>query len=144
MTFFVGPSARAAGRAGQQVVNHLMTRARYSASVASAGGLTILAGVLLYWRDSAGFTSGWSRSGPGIGFGIGGVAAVVAFVLGIQVGRNFSAMGRLAAEITGEPTNEQAQRLAALQKSQARLSTWNAFFLITATALMAVSRYLVF
>jgi len=144
ISFFIGPTVRATGDAGQQVVRHLITRARFSTYVSIAAGLTLLAGAALYWRDSGGFDSAWARSGPGIGFGIGGVAGLIAGVLGGMIGRNFGALAKLGTEIHGQPSAEQAAKLGSVQKSQAILGPLLVIFLLASASLMALARYLVF
>jgi len=143
-TFFLVPTVQATAEAGQQVMGHLIARARLSARVSLASYLTVLSGAGLYWIDSQGFTSAWQSSGPGIGFGIGALAAFVGFGFGQLVGRNAGMIAKLGAQIQGPPTPEQAaamQKARAGMTSAARISTG---FLILALALMATARYLVF
>src|SRR5919108_4541374 len=82
MAFFIGPSIGATGEAGQKFVGHLMNNLKFSNRIAAAAGLTILAGFILYWIDSDGFTSAWMSSGAGRGFGIGAVFALSRLVFG--------------------------------------------------------------
>jgi hypothetical protein len=42
-----------------------------------------LGGVVLYLKASAGLETDWISSGPGIGFTIGAISAIVAFVMGL-------------------------------------------------------------
>ena len=51
MNFYVGPAAIATGEAGGQVMEHLMTRARFSTRMTVAGILTVLAGYSMYWLE---------------------------------------------------------------------------------------------
>jgi hypothetical protein len=108
-----------------------------------AGGLTVLAGAALYWLESDGFTSAWRTSGLGIGFGTGAVAGLLGFIFGIMISWNNSALGQLKAKINDKPTNEQAEKLAAIQRSLAFFGSLNAIFLILETILMAIARYIV-
>src|SRR5512132_3321008 len=71
MTFFIAPTVGATAEAGQRFVGHLMNNLKFSNRMAAASGSTILAGFILYWIDSQGFTSPWMTSGAGRGFGIG-------------------------------------------------------------------------
>src|ERR1041384_3508220 len=69
MTFFIGPTIGATAEAGQKFVGHLMSNLKFSNRMSAAAGLTILAGFILYWIDSQGFSSPWMSSGAGRGFG---------------------------------------------------------------------------
>ena len=144
MFFQVFPSINATDEAGQKVVQHLMMKGRLSSRLTAAGGLTILAGFLLYWLDSDGFTSSWSSSGPGIGFGIGGVAGLIGFIYGLMVGRYSKALVLLSSEIKDQPTSDQSDKLAALKISSGRASMLSTLFLIVAATFMAIARYLNF
>ena len=53
---FLGPAVGATAEAGQKVVAHLVTRARLTATISAAAGLTVLASGALYWIDSQGLT----------------------------------------------------------------------------------------
>ena len=92
MTFFLGPTVGATGEAGQKVVGHLMNNLKFSQRMSAASGLTILAGFILYWIDSDGFTSAWMSSGAGTGFGIGAVFALIGMAFGIMIGRTMKAL----------------------------------------------------
>ena len=69
--------------------------------------LTVLAGAVLYWIDSGGFTSSWMKSGPGITFGVGAVFGFIALIYGAQVGQNNLKLARLGASLQGPPNEDQ-------------------------------------
>ena len=144
MAFFIGPTVSATAEAGQRFVGHLVGNLKFSNRMAAAAGATILAGAMLYWIDSAGFTSAWMKSGAGTGFTIGAIAALIGFGIGLGVGRITKEMGRLAMQIQGKPTSEQLAQLDALQKRQAMLSKYTAYALIISVIFMAIARYFVF
>lgn len=144
MNFFVAPTMRATGDAGKQFAGHLMGRTQFSQFLMYSGIASIVAGVILYGIDSNWFTSAWQSSGPGIGFGLGALFALIGMVTGIMNGSNNRKMGSLGAQIQGKPTPEQAARLAAIQKQQAWVVPVNTYSLLLALALMAVARYLRF
>ena len=143
MTFFIGPTIGATAEAGQKFVGHLMNNLKFSNRMAAAGGLTILAGFILYWIDSDGFTSAWMTSGAGRGFGIGAAFALIGFVFGILIGRTTKAMAQLGAQIQGRPSAEQMTQLNALRKQQTTYSNLSAVALILSVIFMAIARYLV-
>ena len=144
MAFFIAPTVGATAEAGQKFVGHLMGNLKFSNRMSAAAGLTILAGFILYWIDSDGFSSAWMTSGAGRGFGIGAGFALVGLVVGIQVGRITKSMAQLGAQIQGKPSAEQMQQMGALRKQQATYSNANVVLLILAVIFMAIARYLVF
>jgi len=142
MTFFIAPTIGAIGEPGQRFVGHLMNNLKFSNRMSIAAGSTILAGFILYWIDSQGFTSAWMSSGAGRGFGIGAGFALIGFVFGILIGRTTKAMAQVGGQIQGKPSGEQMARLQTLQRQQATYSTIAAATLILATVFMAIARYL--
>ena len=144
MAFFVGPTVGATGEAGQKFVGHLVNNLKFSSRMSAAAGSTILAGFILYWIDSNGFTSAWMSSGAGRGFGIGAAFALIGFVFGLLVGRTTKAMAQLGAQIQGKPSSEQMAQLDKLRKQQVTYSNITAVLLILAVIFMAIARYLVF
>lgn len=140
--FFIGPAVGATGDAGQKFIVHLMNSLKLSNRIAAAAGATILAGGILFWIDSQGFTSPWMKSGAGIGFTIGAVFGLVGFIFGILVGRTNKAMAQLGSQIQGKPSPEQLNQLQAIQKQQAVYSKVSTPALILAVIFMAIARYL--
>lgn len=144
MTFFIGPTIGATAESGQKFVGHLMNNLKFSNRMAAAAGITILAGFILYWIDSDGFTSAWMTSGAGRGFGIGAAFALIGFVFGLLLGRTTKAMAQLGAQIQGKPSSEQMTQLATLRKQQVTYSNLSAVTLILSVIFMAIARYLAF
>jgi uncharacterized membrane protein len=144
MTFFISPAAGATAEAGQKFMSQLMFPMKFGQKMAAAGGLTILAGILLFWHDSSGFTSTWMDSGAGRGFGIGAVFAVIGFVFGILIGRTTRAMAQLGALFQGKPSNEQMAQMQKLQKRQKAYSRTASIMLIISLIFMSIARYFVF
>ena len=145
MAAFLMPSVRAAGPAGGTVIQQLMGVRRLPLWIMGSMALTLLSGLGLYWRDSAGFQSAWLASGAGKAFGLGGAVAIAASILGMAI--NMPTARRLT-EISGRlqaagrpPTPEEQATLAALQARLGRASVVAAVLLVTATLLMAIARY---
>jgi len=140
---FLLPTLRAVGPPGGAVVAQLSQVRRMPLYLMGATILTILSGIGLYWRDSAG--GAWSRSGPGFVFGLGGVLGILGAGIGMAVnspaGKRLGALGAAAQARGGPPSPDE---LAEIQRLQARLagsSRWVAVLLLLATAAMAVARY---
>ena len=138
MTFFIGPTIGATAEAGQKFIGHLMNNLKFSNRMSAAAGLTILAGFILYWIDSNGFTSAWMSSGAGRGFGIGAGFALIGFVFGLLIGRTTNAMAQLGAQFRGKPSTEQMSQMQSIRKQQATYSNISATALIVAVIFMAL------
>lgn len=144
MNFFISPTLGATGDAGRQFAGHLMGKTRFSAFMTTSAFLSVIAGAILYGLDSNWFTSAWQSSGPGIGFGIGSLFGLIGLVTGIMNGNNNRAMGRIGAQIQGQPASEQAARLTAIRQQQAWVVPVNTWSLVLAVVFMAIARYLRF
>jgi uncharacterized membrane protein len=142
--FFLAPTVGATGDAGKQVMGHLINNLKLSARLSAAAGMTVLAGAILYWIDSQGFSSSWTRSGAGIGFTIGAIFGLIGFIFGIMVGRMNKAMAQLGAQIQGKPTAEQMTQLQTIQKKLATYSKITGPALVLAVIFMSIARYLHF
>lgn len=145
MTFFIAPTVGATAEAGQKFIGYLMNTLKFSNRMSAAAGLSVLAGAILYWIDSHGFTSAWTKSGAGIGFTIGALFAIVGFVFGMMIGRVTKAMAQLGAQMSqGKPSPEQMAQMQTIRKQQVLYSNISATALILAVIFMATARYLVF
>lgn len=143
--FFLLPSLRAVGPAGGAVMEQIAQVRRLPLYMMGAMILTILSGIALYWRDSAGFNGAWMRSGPGITFSIGGLLGIVVAILGmVVITPAAKRLGMLAASMRaggGPPSPEAMAEMQALQVRTAVLTRAGSLLLILATAAMAVARY---
>ena len=139
--YFVGPTVGATGDAGKQVMGHLVNNMKLSVRLSAAAGMTVLAGAILYWIDSQGFTSSWTRSGAGIGFTIGAIFGLIGFVFGIMVGRLNKALAQLGAQIQGKPTPEQMTQLQTIQRQLATYIKITGPSLVLAVIFMSIARY---
>lgn len=138
---FLGPAVAATGDAGQKMMGYLVTKARFTGRITIAAILTILAGGALYWIDSQGLTSAWTRSATGWGFGIGALFALIGGGFGGVVGATITKMGRIGAAAKGKPTPEQLAELQAAQKQLAMASKVTTAALLVALVCMATARY---
>lgn len=80
-------------------------------------------------------------TGTGIGFGIGAVAGIAAFVFGFMISKTNGALAALGAQIQGKPTNEQLALMADLRKRQVFVTTANTICTIISISLMASARF---
>lgn len=140
---FITTAAKTAGPSGENFMQALVVRHRFPKVMTIASLLTILAGFLLYWNDSSGFQLSWITTGVGLGFTIGALAGVSAFLVGnLGIGLTIEKMAALGAAIgSNSPTPTQAAQLAVLQKRLhwAELADFSLLFI--ALLGMATARY---
>jgi len=139
--FFLAPAVAATGAAGQQMMGHMVNSGKMTVRITAAAILTVLAGAILYLRDSDLFRSPWTYSSSGWGFGIGAVFALVGLGFGMMVGRNAKKIGEIAGAAKGNPTAEQIADMKAAQKQMSTSSAISTVALIIALACMATARY---
>jgi uncharacterized membrane protein len=147
LTFFISPTVGATKEAGQGFMRHFMGNTKFNLAMWTSAITAVLAGATLYWIDSDGLTSDWTHSGPGIGFGVAAVFALLGLIVGVFQNRNSNAMAQLGGQIQSQgkpPSPEQVAKLQSLGKALATGGMLNATFLILATAGMAIARYLRF
>ena len=142
---FIAPAAAATRPESQKFVNYLMNQRKFLTAILWASTIGILAGLLLYWRDSVGFQLTWITTPAGLGFTIGAIAGLLAYG-GLHIARrNLKRLGALAQQIQSggkPPTPEQAAALQALQQRQTRLAYLGVVLLSIALLGMSVARYL--
>jgi uncharacterized membrane protein len=138
---FIGPGIAATADAGQKFMVYLVTKARIDRAILVSAILTVLAGSTLYFIDSGGLDSAWTRSGPGIGFGLGGLFAFVGVIFGAILGSNLGILANTAAQIQGKPSKDQLDKIQVAQKRVAVVGPISTLALILALICMATARY---
>jgi uncharacterized membrane protein len=144
LVVFINPALKETGETGQKFVDYLVSKKRYNTESMGAGLMAGIAGILLYWRDSQGFTSSWMHSSVGIGFSVGAGLALIAFIFGTLTDRKMKAIVQLREQVQGTPTDEQISQLRTLEKQQTTNLYVCAAALSLALWVMATARYLVF
>jgi hypothetical protein len=141
---FLLPTARATGPNGGRFMQHLMLHRRLPVYLGLAALLTVLSGIILYARMAAATHGAWAGSRPGIAYGVGAVAAILAAAvggpIGSSAGRKMLAVGQAIGP--GGPSAEQQAELARLQGRMALGARIAASLLLVAASAMAVGRYL--
>lgn len=144
LVVFVLPAVRASGPSGGQVMRAMLVKTRLASYFPWVGGLTVLSGLAMMWRDSTISESNWAASRSGMVFSIGGLAGLIALIVGgIMVGRSISQLRSiaLASDPAVPPSPEQAARMAQLQE---RANVGNRIvgpLLAIAVVAMAIGRY---
>ena len=144
VAFFLIP-ALAATPLMPQVMNGLQRR-RVFVLLPTAGLLTILSGMRLYWIDAAGFSGNFAATGTGATLSVGAVAAFVAFGFQVFVSRPAGLkLGRVAAELAASPSDSERDRLnaeaARLRRRNGMATLTAVWFALVAAAAMAIARY---
>jgi hypothetical protein len=144
--FFLSPTAAALGDSAQPFMDHLMRRRRMGIVFPIVGALTVLAGAVLYWRDSGGLQWAWITSATGLAFTVGGAAAIASFALGFvlvapSVGEQTAVHNELAAS-GGAPSAAQLARLEHADRLMRLATRVDLPLILLAGLMMATARYL--
>jgi uncharacterized membrane protein len=141
---FLVPTVRETGREGGRFMQHLAQRRRLPVFLGIAALLTVLSGFAMYGRLVSSTHGQWASTRPGIGYGVGAVAAILALIAGAAISgsaaRRMAAIGQTAG--TAGPSAEQQAEMGRLQARMALGSRVTAGLLAVAVGAMAVSRYL--
>jgi len=141
---FLLPTVRATGREGGRFMQILMQQQRLQLYLGLAAALTVLSGITLYARMASATHGAWAGSRPGIAYGVGAVAAILAAAFGGGIsgsaGRKMLALGQAIG--SAPPSVEEQAELSRLQSRMALGARVAASFLVIAASAMAVGRYL--
>lgn len=142
---FIEPTAKATAPESGKFMQYFMVRRHYSTAMSIATTLTIVSGAWLYWRDSGGFQLVWLTSGPGLGFGLGAIAALVSFVIGFAVisptGNRILVLGQAMQSAGGPPSTEQLAEMSKVQHKMSSVLRFDFVLLTVALLTMATVRY---
>ena len=144
LAFTINPALQATGELGQKFIDYLIKHKKFGTQSSGPGAIAGIAGILLYWHDSRGLTSAWMHSSVGIGFLVGAVLGLIAFIFGILTDRKLKAMAQLREQIESAPSGEQAAQLQLLGKQQTTYLNICAVTIVLALWIMASARYFVF
>ena len=144
---FLEPTAHELGPRAEEFMGQVMGKRKAPIYFTILAGLTVLAGTALFWIDSAGDPIGWiTRDTTGLLFGLGGVTAWTAFILGLVVIKPaFDRLGALAAQAKaagGPPTAELMAEIGAVQARLKTIGQVDIALLSITIVTMAVARYL--
>jgi hypothetical protein len=106
-------------------------------------GLTIVSGIYLYWRYTAGFSPEVSRTHAGMAFGIGGVLGIIAYIIGAAiVSVNMAKAMKLSQQMLSAPEAQRAGLMATIaghRKRAALASQIVAVLVVLAVIFMAAA-----
>jgi uncharacterized membrane protein len=144
LVVFLGPALGEVGPDGGKVMGALMRR-KLMVFTPIVAILAVLSGFYLYWHVSSGFEPGYMGSGPGMTFGTGAAAAILAFIIGLAYTRPSMAKAMALSQKMASADATERQALASsieTYRSRAELGgkLVITLLLIAATA-MAIGRY---
>lgn len=117
MVLFVMPAHRDTGLPAGPLMGAIARRG-LNGFMGAAGGITVLTGLYLYWRFTGGFSPELSATRAAMVFGTGGIAGILAVIIGgAVVGRNAAKMGTLGGKAMALP--EGSERTSLLTQSAA-------------------------
>jgi hypothetical protein len=143
--FFIEPTAGELGPAGDRFMAHLVRRR--AALVMAIAAITALgAGAALYWIDSGGLRLEWISTHTGIGFTVGGIAALIAFAIaGIFLKPGVDRFAAMPIDDTSSASAAPEPDHGELERFERRFRRWSLIqvsLLLLAIAAMATARYL--
>jgi uncharacterized membrane protein len=143
---FLQPAARDVGPSAAPLMGNIAQKRRLPDITLAAAGLTVLAGLLMYWRVTRGLDLDVIGSAYGIALTLGALAAIGAVAMGASIVRPSMlaamAIGQEAAAAGGPPTPEQAEKIQELQGRVRSAGNVIVPLLVFAVAAMASARYL--
>jgi uncharacterized membrane protein len=144
---FVAPSANVLAPPNRkQFFDEIIARRRFPVAITILSTVTILAGAILYWRDSSGLNPAWITSPTGLGFTVGALAAIVSWLLGpLAIKPTIEKLDHLGGELLAAgrpPTPEEGGRMQALSSRLQTVGRIDLAVLSVAVIAMAVARYL--
>ena len=145
IAFQLMPAMKQAGPAGGQIMA-VLNRRSLPAYMASLGGITVLTGIYLFWRFTGGFSPEISGSPSGIVYSIGGLAGVLALIIGgAVVGRSAKQAGAIIDRVGSLPDGaEKRTAMQTVEKLTARMASAGLVVIVLqviALAMMAIGHY---
>ncbi|HEX7950903.1 MAG TPA: hypothetical protein VF494_11185 [Candidatus Limnocylindrales bacterium] len=144
--FYIEPTLNKLGPNAELFVDEIINRRKLPIYFAVVSTLTVLGGVLMYWRDSNGLSGSWVTSPTGLAFGLGGICALIAWVMGFSVlTPAVQKVGALGAEMKaagGPPSAELMGRMHAAQERVRTIGAIDLVLVLLAVLGMATARYL--
>jgi len=144
VTWYLTPALNESGPAGGKVMAAI-GRSGFIKVVPIIAILTMLSGVYLYWKVSAGFDTVYMRSGPGHAYAFGGIFAILAFIIGMTLSR--PAMMKAAGLAQSAENADAGERESLLAESARqrdkglKIGRIVAWMLLASAVTMAVGRY---
>jgi uncharacterized membrane protein len=142
---FLMPAIAGSGVGGEAVMQQLASEQKLGVFIPIAALLTVLSGLGMYARNVVGSSGAWSHSRQGMTYGVGGLAAVFALIIGAtMIGPSLEGIVKIQLDVqtAGRAlTTDEEAAVARLKMRSARGTRMAARLLIITVATMAVARY---
>ena len=143
---FVEPTVEEQGPGGQAFLNSMVEKRKLPIYFLIASTLTVVVGLILYWKDSDGLSMAWIGSPTGLALTVGGLAAIAAWLLGnIGIKANLDKLTRLSGEAQaagGPPSAELMGQIQAVVATIKAIGKIDLVLLTIAVIAMESARYL--
>lgn len=144
VSLFLMPSLAEAGPNAGPVMAALMRR-KLHVFMGAMGGTAVLTGLYLYYRFTGGFDPALSGTRSAMVFGTGGLAGIVALIIGgAVVGRNAKKMSELGARLGAARDSERGELAAQMSAARQRAASASMVVVVLqviAIVLMALGHY---
>ncbi len=144
---FAHPTAKKEGVAGQEWLKRLYITSNLGRLLGAAALLTIISGLWMYWRIS-GFRAAYITSTYGAALAIGGLFAIIAFIVAAAITARSSgrveALDKQIRAVGGTATPEQQAELEALWERIRKGDIIHAILLVVVVIAMSSAQYLRF
>jgi hypothetical protein len=135
------PAIDASGASGGQVMRRIVQNG-YSTYMSAIGLTTLFTGLYLLWRFTGGFDPSVAATHAGMVFGTGGVAGILAGIIGGAVvgrsARELSALGALLSRPVEDPARGSVVQRAAMLRRRMAIGT-RAVIALQCIALMSMA-----
>jgi hypothetical protein len=144
--FYIEPTINSLGPDGEKVIGELVGKRKVPIYFLAASTLTVLGGLILYWRDSGGLQVSWITTSTGLAFTIGALAGIAGWAGGnLLIPRALGVVGAIGGEIKaagGPPSDEQMSRMHAAQERLRTIGLVDLVLIGIAAVGMASARFL--
>jgi uncharacterized membrane protein len=140
MVLLVAPAFAPLGPEGGKMMLRISGTRNFQIVIPSAAGLSVLSGLLLYYRLFGPMAP--LNTGAGLALTVGGAAGVLAFIEGLQINRTQNALREASnvAEKT-KPSESQNAEMQKLQQKLGKLTATTAILMVIALTGMTLSEY---
>ncbi len=140
---FIEPAIDKTMPASQKFTSAFM--GKFSPFMGLVSMTTVLAGVVLFWHDSAGLQLSWISTPTGLGFSLGATVGIATAMLGLfGIKPRAERLGLIGAQIEMQgrpPTTDQLAQVGALTGALKRIGRVDFIMLTLALLFMATARY---